>query len=176
MNSIRRSLIHRLADQIRQQLDLTFPVDVTTAVTRLRGKIEDDELPPDVDAKISRDGDSFCITMNSARNTMTVRDRFTIAHELGHLFLHMGYLIDPQKWASTPDYMGSAFYRYGYSEEELEANEFAAAFLMPERVYLKQIDQHMSNGSCDIGSLAEYFGVSHGAAKNRGKWLKVFNW
>ncbi len=26
------------------------------------------------------------------------RKSFTIAHELGHLFLHMGYIIDEERW------------------------------------------------------------------------------
>ena len=95
MNSIRRSLIHRLADQIRQQLELTFAVDVEAAVAKLGGRIEDGELHPDIDARITREGQSFSITLNSLRPNHRGRERFTMAHELGHLFLHMGYLIDP---------------------------------------------------------------------------------
>jgi Zn-dependent peptidase ImmA (M78 family) len=26
------------------------------------------------------------------------RRNFSVAHELGHLFLHMGYIVSPEKW------------------------------------------------------------------------------
>ena len=52
------------------------------------------------------------------------RRKFTIAHELGHLFLHMGYMIDSDLWEQQEN---ATFYRAGNSSEEYQANEFAAA-------------------------------------------------
>ncbi len=59
------------------------------------------------------------------------RDRFTIAHELGHLFLHY-----PQFKASNPSIPMKATRWVDASDPEQqraewEANWFAAAFLMP---------------------------------------------
>jgi Zn-dependent peptidase ImmA (M78 family) len=31
------------------------------------------------------------------------RRKFTIAHELGHLFLHMGYLLDSDLWSGQDE-------------------------------------------------------------------------
>ncbi len=60
----------------------------------------------------------------------TVRQRFTIAHELGHFFLHR---------ASSTVFVDAApiFFRdesssNGSQREEIEANAFAAELLMPE--------------------------------------------
>jgi Zn-dependent peptidase ImmA (M78 family) len=57
------------------------------------------------------------------------RKRFTIAHELGHLFLH--------KNAVNYDQGGIMLFRDGHSSEgtdlrEVQANRFAAELLMPE--------------------------------------------
>lgn len=57
------------------------------------------------------------------------RQRFTIAHELGHLFLH--------KNAVNYDQGGIMLFRDGHSSEgtdnkEVQANRFAAELLMPE--------------------------------------------
>lgn len=53
------------------------------------------------------------------KNDGEQRKRFTIAHELGHFFLH-------------EDNKLKVSYRGGQSHEETEANRFAAELLMPE--------------------------------------------
>ncbi len=65
------------------------------------------------------------------RGVAPVRQRFTIAHELGHLLIHR-YL--------TPHADGRYQVRFrneksasGSVREEIEANQFAAELLMPER-------------------------------------------
>jgi Zn-dependent peptidase ImmA (M78 family) len=92
-------------------------------------------------------------------NTSTARDRFTIAHELGHLVLHD----DPD--APAP----RAFYRYGRSRPETEANAFAGALVMPREHFIEA--WHSSGGN--LGILAERFGISRSAAEVRAKVLKL---
>jgi len=55
-----------------------------------------------------------------------VRQRFSIAHELGHFFLH------PQK-DTFVDYRKEAKKDYIKSFKEVEADHFAAALLMPKK-------------------------------------------
>lgn len=84
------------------------------------------------------------------------RARFTMAHELGHLFLHAGIPFA----RSSPT--GGTIAAYECSE--WQANEFAAAILMPASLVREC-------GS--IRDIMERFGVSKAAAENRLKVLKM---
>jgi len=81
--------------------------------------------------------------------TSPIRDRFTIAHEMGHYYLHsLGG--DKKIWAD----------RKGSGQVEWEANWFAASFLMPRYLITKlkiKTEEEMM----------EEFGVSSDAAKYR---------
>ena len=77
-----------------------------------------------------------------------LRDNFTIAHEIGHLELH-----DTKRTQQ--------FHRSGKpTSEEIEANIFAAEFLMPEDEF-KEAAKRFNNSE---RMLASYFGVSPAAA------------
>jgi len=101
--------------------------------------------------------------------TSAERDRFTIAHELGHLFLHFPQIkeVNPDagmvatRWVSDTD--------EDQRRAEWEANWFAAAFLMP-RVEFERVFRRRSQ---DIRSVASYFGVSAHAAQVRAKTLDL---
>jgi Zn-dependent peptidase ImmA (M78 family) len=92
----------------------------------------------------------------------------------------MGYLLDKVKWTSMSnnDFQDSAFFRMSdnYTQEENEANEFAASFLMPKGEFIDIAKQHLSNNHYTIGPIADHFQVSEIAAINRGKWLGIFAW
>lgn len=81
--------------------------------------------------------------------TSPIRDRFTIAHEIGHYFLH-SFAGERKIWAD----------RKGSGRAEWEANWFAASFLMPK--YL--IDQFENPSPAQIMNA---FGVSQEAAEFR---------
>lgn len=57
------------------------------------------------------------------------RQRFTIAHELGHLALHTNEALHIDK--NFPIGLRSSASSKGIDENEIEANQFAAALLMP---------------------------------------------
>ncbi|MDR2484509.1 MAG: ImmA/IrrE family metallo-endopeptidase [Treponema sp.] len=176
---IAREQIGNIADSIRKPLGLTCPYDPEKAVSLLNGTIQPISIDHKIDAAIKKNGeDSFIIYLNT--HEPYLRKRFTVAHELGHLFLHMGYLIDNEKWNSIPDdgFQDSAYFRMSdnYSQEENEANEFAASFLMPKAEFIEFAKQHLSNNQYTIKPIAGYFKVSESAAINRGKWLGIFTW
>ena len=175
MPVIDREYINELAEHISESLDLSIPVSLEQVVAKLGGELSRQKLPESVDAIIYKMGDAFQIVISEDSKAGN-RDRFSIAHELGHLFLHMGYLIDPEKWASTPEYKDSVYLRYGYSEEEFEANEFAAALLMPRSAYAAAVEKYTVAGRCDVAKLADHFQVSKKAALIRGRWLGIFRW
>jgi Zn-dependent peptidase ImmA (M78 family) len=174
-----RERIGAIADSVRNSLSLTCPYDPKKVATLLGGTIQYQTIDHRIDAAIRKNGDNgFIIYLNIDRSA--VRERFTLAHELGHLFLHMGYLLDNTKWNSMSDndFQDSAFFRMSdnYTQEENEANEFAASFLMPKIEFANIAKQHLSNNHYTIGPIAKYFQVSEIAAINRGKWLGIFAW
>lgn len=173
---VSRRRVAELADKIRESLDLAFPVDVELAVERLGGRIDHFDAKG-FDACIHKaapgDRSQFRIVVQP-KERHPQRYRFSVAHELAHLFLHMGYLIEPAKWNSVGDYRDTVRFRNGYTQEELEANEFAAAFLMPDAEYRRVVEQHTARGIVDVGSVAKVFNVSISAASLRGRRLGLF--
>ncbi|MCQ2097650.1 MAG: ImmA/IrrE family metallo-endopeptidase [Fibrobacter sp.] len=87
--------------------------------------------------------------------TSPIRDRFTIAHEIGHYFLH-SFAGEKKICANRRD----------SNRVEWEANWFAASFLMPK--YL--IDEMSSPNE---SKLADAFGVSEEAASYRLKNIGI---
>ena len=94
-----------------------------------------------------------------------VRQRFTIAHELGHIFLHhqdqLNY--DPSvELIHFRDEHSAA----GTRTKEIEANAFAAELLMPAEAVKKEISDMKGIDLDDqkaVGRLADKFGVSQAA-------------
>ena len=59
----------------------------------------------------------------------------------------------------------------------MEANQFAAAFLMPKEEYRNILYKNVDNNNIiDTRIIAEHFEVSREAASNRGKWLGYLKW
>ncbi len=173
MRQTRRHEIQRLANTIREACELSTPLDMDEAVERLNGTLSFRNVD-EFEAKIEKLDDGFKITL--ARSYPPLRKRFSIAHELGHLFLHMGYLIDDDKWDSVGEYTDSVYYRFGHNTEESEANEFAASLLMPVVEFRKIAAANKHGNRYLIGPIADHFSVSTDAARNRGRWLGMFSW
>ena len=81
------------------------------------------------------------------------RQRFTLAHELWHFFLHMQDSDSRDVFVDNKDCL---LFRNGrYSPQEKEANIFAAEYLMPEKEVRKLYNQY---GITEL--LAKWFWVS----------------
>ncbi len=95
------------------------------------------ELPPEVSGAIRfrSEESKFEIFINASKPE--TRQYFTIAHEIGHYFLH-GDLIKKEDVVVDDDLLfdgNKALYRMDDAEHsaiETEANNFAAALIMPE--------------------------------------------
>lgn len=83
-----------------------------------------------------------------------VNQRFTLAHELGHLMLH-------PTGQTYRDLEGHP----SYDESEKQVNDFALNILMPEKEFRTVLSK-----VCDLGQVANVFGVGEVAAKIRSKW------
>ncbi|MEI8407032.1 MULTISPECIES: ImmA/IrrE family metallo-endopeptidase [unclassified Kribbella] len=110
-----------------------------------------------------RDATRMIIGVNS-RNSPK-RQRFTIAHELGHWRLHTGrpLIIDQSVMINKRDDISSQ----ATSLEEIEANQFAAELLMPRAILPRFVGQHLETGINSreelISALARDFDVSSDA-------------
>jgi DUF955 len=173
MNYETREYINKLADCVRDVYKIPFPVeDMAPIVKEIGGEIEEKiDLNSYCDGTIRKIPDnSFHIAISPTQNRQ--RKNFTIAHELGHLFLHMGYGISKEVWEKQDEV---EYRRFGASEQEYQANEFAAALLMPREGYLREFKNLVKNGSVDMERVAEKLNVSLSAAINRGRFLGVLS-
>ena len=75
------------------------------------------------DGAVEKEGNGFKIIVSPFQDEK--RERFTIAHELGHLFLHMGYRTNNELWEKQEN---NIYHRIGNSEKEYQANEFDGSF------------------------------------------------
>ena len=173
MNATLRRRINELANDILRLYGISIPIyDMRKVVDLMGGEVlEDVTLGAYSDGKVMKNKDSFSIFIPP--NQPIVRENFTIAHELGHLFLHMGYLINKELWENSD---ATVYNRKGSSETEMQANEFAAAFLMPQQEYKEIVDLNTEDNMVNISNVASHFNVSTEAASYRGKWLGYLQW
>lgn len=173
MNATIRRRINELANDILRIYRISIPInDMRKVVTLMGGEVVDDmSLGAYSDGKVMKSNEGFLIYVPP--NQPLTRENFTIAHELGHLFLHMGYLINKELWENSD---AAVYNRKGSSETELQANEFAAAFLMPQDEYKSIVDQNTEDNMVNISNVANHFNVSTEAASYRGKWLGYLQW
>ena len=172
MNNSVRTDINDLAQQIILKYNIAIPItNIDDVVEAIGGTVK--ELPY---AKLRCDGqiqkcstDSFVILISEKQPIP--RRNFTIAHELGHLFIHMGYLDKNGLWEAQNS--TTVYNRVGANDDEYKANEFAAAFLMPKEEFYNSLQRHKdpSGSTVNMKEVADEFHVSLSAAVNRGKFL-----
>lgn len=148
--------------------DIKIPINLELIATQLDAKIVHNDLDS---ASLSgfafyKDGKKI-IGVNSTESEQ--RQRFTIAHELGHLFLHNTNTINYDKG-------GIMMFRDGHSSQgldikEIEANQFAAELLMPEDKIREDLIEEGSfdliNADGFIKKLATKYNVSEQAMSIR---------
>lgn len=113
---------------------------------------------PGVSGVILYKENEFTILVNIAKPI--TRQHFTLAHELGHYFLHQDILRQEQGIVDTDDTVEESNVLYRLDEAtarrlEIEANNFAASLLMPAHLVRKAW-----TATEDIESCARIFNVS----------------
>ena len=158
-----REQIFALAEKVAVQVRYKPGDNLRDLVEKLGGKVSYSSLD-------NASSDSGSVEIKNGRleiflalDTSPLRDRFTIAHELGHWVLH--YLYPKQQLGKTVELLRAE--RYGTGPAEIEANWFAAAFLMPAREFSDEFKK--SNG--DFLRLSQIFKVSKQAASIRADTL-----
>ena len=176
MLTVQRQRIWDIADLVRAHLSLEIPLtlDALKKVIDLLGgechPVELGECSNDFDASITTD-DSNNFVIKYATWKSDSRILFSISHELGHLFLHLlkkGGCLN----SSTILHRDSSS-----SIKELEANEFAAALLMPRDLFISECQKEAEKNpynEIDINTISSAFNVSTQAATVRGNLLNLW--
>lgn len=154
----------REANRIIVEMGINSPPVMIEDIARRHGaKIhyEPFEGDDDISGVLYNDEKNCIIGINSSHSR--TRQRFTIAHELGHLLLHnKKFFVDKAVKVSFRDKRSSM----AIDNNEIEANQFAAEILMPRAMIEKEISKLISkknivrNKDLLIGQLADKFDVS----------------
>lgn len=151
----------------------TAPVDVARAAEVAGAIIAYQPLNSELSGVLVKEQDRVIIGVNSAHPK--TRQRFTIAHELGHLVLkHKGEVFVDRTVLRRDGKSSQAV-----DKQEIEANGFAAALLMPQALVLERLE-HRQNEKPTIAPkelielLAKDFGVSAEAMGYRLANLGIF--
>ena len=145
----------------------TLPIDIERIAGRLGAEVVYEPMSRELSGLLYRDGDRTVIGVNSMHASN--RQRFTIAHEVGHLVLHQGRPVvldhvvrmnfrDPKSGTAT-------------DAEEIAANAFAAELLMPRDLLIAEVERARAHGDAldpsFVRALADGFEVSGEAMGNR---------
>jgi Zn-dependent peptidase ImmA (M78 family) len=152
--------IEKKAEEILKEASVrTVPVPIEDVAYSLKIKISKAPSTDFSGLLIRKDGHAL-IGVNSSE--AVVRQRFTIAHELGHFFLH------PQK-DTFIDFRKGKKKGEVRSPREKHADMFAAALLMPRELLLKDFKKMAKGGASEslIPKLAKQYAVSEDAMRIR---------
>lgn len=140
------------------------PIDLDRILEKEGIRKEELEASDDVFGAIVQQNGVVVIAINP--NQHPNRQRFTLAHELGHYFCHrqisMEY-VDGDFRVHWRDQESST----GTKWEEIEANRFAAALLIPEHMLRKDIEEYRMIDQDTISRLASDYKVSRLAMQLR---------
>lgn len=139
---------------------ISLPIPIKDIIKKLGIKLSPYDLGDDVSGVLVIDNENCKIGYNSTESH--VRQRFTLAHELGHFILHKNkhqdIFVDNVTYMFRKSNSKSVDYKI-----EMEANQFAASILMPASLIEKEIEI-LNDGSISdhdlIAELANKFKVS----------------
>jgi Zn-dependent peptidase ImmA (M78 family) len=142
-------------------LDTASPVACLVTVVEQRYAVAIADLPDTIAGACYRDGESAVLWVNG--NQVARRQRFTLAHELGHAWCRHDGTLHPDSFETLSGKTSNPY--------EVQANAFAAQLLMPR----DGVEQRVSGepGLDEIVCLAAEFGVSAIAMVYRIKQLNL---
>jgi Zn-dependent peptidase ImmA (M78 family) len=152
--------IEALASSILTELNIkSAPIDIKAVAKSMGAAIKPYDLGEKISGMLLITNNEGIISYNPRESI--VRQRFTIAHELGHLLLHketQDVFVDKQFQVHFRDENSTT----GQDVQELQANAFAAALLMPKDLLLTEVKKHNFDlgDESAIKDLAKLFNVS----------------
>lgn len=162
---VAKGRIFSFAEQVADKLGVKPGDRLEPVIGALGGRIvygtAHDQALRAAEAIVVRSARDFTIYLPAT--TSVQRDRFTVAHELGHLLLHFPKVVQSSpgsrmvatRWVDMSD--------ADAQRAEWEANWFAAGFLMPDRDFGAHVEL------LSISALSSRYGVSEQAIEIRKK-------
>lgn len=154
----------RVAQSLIREHDLEPPIDVELLAEELGLDVSYEHLPDDASGFLYVDDDFGMIGVHSLHSD--ARQRFTIAHEIGHFLLHDFDTVHVDKRFIMRDAKSST----AEDDREIEANWFAAELLMPNQWIREDVEElggiDLENDE-EIEELADKYEVSNAAMQYR---------
>ena len=143
------------------------PVDVHWVATKVLGvEVWYEHLEPGVSGMLYREQHRTAIAVNT--DHAVVRQRFTIAHEIGHLRLHKGRPIIVDHLVRARVNLRDHESSLATNREEIEANGFGASMLMPAEWVFRHVEERLPMAAGRVVSdLAQIYQVSPQAMELR---------
>lgn len=155
------TMIDRLSEHQRRvviEAQRALPVRLGDIARAFNVSVKASTLPAGISGEIRPSGQSYEIKVN--RHDSRGRQRFTVAHELAHYFLHRDQIGN-----GVSD---DALYRSTLSDaREAEANRLAAEVLMPKEKVLEAAREYVGLHEDRAAKLADIFEVSEVAMEIR---------
>jgi Zn-dependent peptidase ImmA (M78 family) len=136
-----------------------LPVDVEQLAIYCGAEVRYEPFSGELSGMLRRQRNGKHVIGVNATHT-SARQRFTIAHELGHLQLHKDEEFHVDE--SAPIRFRSEISSQAIDSDEIEANQFAAELLMPS-AFLEEAIENIPPGTEPeeaVAHLADVFGVS----------------
>ena len=148
------------------------PVPVEEIARKLGAQITYESFEGEISGMLYRDQGTTVIGVNS-RHAPT-RQRFTVAHEIGHFLIHKGQPVFIDRFVRVNWRDGES------SREEVQANAFAAELLMPRDITRAAVERALYRRRDFtpqelVGVLAKRFEVSTAAMQYRLINLEILN-
>jgi len=176
LNKARRNPERRATELLAGlHIDTSKKIDVHAIAKSLGADVRRVHLADGLSGLLVRDGGRKIISYSAA--DIEPRQRFTIAHEIGHLLMHPGrpHIAETTKLVNVSKREISR--NYADAREEREANQFAAALLMPGAAIVARWDilaAKADNADSLAAQLAREYGVSKSAMKYRANNLGLY--
>lgn len=111
------------------------PIPVEALARSLGVRVSYSPFEGDISGMVFRDEDHVIIGVNSLHHPN--RQRFTIAHEIGHMLLHKGIEVHVDRAFRIN--LRNDVSSQAVDPEEIEANRFAAELLMPKHMLIRDL-------------------------------------
>lgn len=170
--------IEEKAEKLISEVGITdTPIDVIKFVEHLDITIDYLNLDAGISGFLVQKDDKTRIVVNSSEKPfsknqkiklkLSPRQRFTVAHEIGHFILHKNEVtlfVDKGETVLYRDANSTS----GEYRREREANAFAAALLMPKFLIERKIEENQIQSNISlIEQMSTYFEVSEQAMSFR---------
>ncbi len=152
----------KASEVLREAKVKRAPIDLVRIATMLGAAIHYEPLQNEISGMVTRTSNGTAVIGVNSLHAKT-RQRFSIAHEIGHLVLHEDEMLHVDSKYQIA--LRSPQSSMGTDAKEVEANQFAAELLMPKELIEKDVNELMGDLEIEdaVCELADKYQVSEQA-------------